>query len=86
MLYWCPRYITIHISHIVSALSGRASCNHTYQALGLRRDMGAAPCLVLLLFFGTSLLLPQPSRGATRHYTFNVSAFQACICMVLEYY
>nr|CAB3501270.1 unnamed protein product [Digitaria exilis] len=35
--------------------------------------MGAAPCLALLLFFGTLLLLPQPSRGATRHYTFNVT-------------
>ncbi|CAL4913777.1 unnamed protein product [Urochloa decumbens] len=32
-----------------------------------------APCLALLLFFATLLLLPQSSHGATRYYTFNVT-------------
>ncbi|KAL6907487.1 hypothetical protein ACP4OV_002526 [Aristida adscensionis] len=32
-----------------------------------------ARSVALILFFGTLLALPQPSRGATRHYTFNVT-------------
>ncbi|KAK3151185.1 hypothetical protein QOZ80_3AG0242790 [Eleusine coracana subsp. coracana] len=31
------------------------------------------PCLALLVFFGTLLVLPQASVGSTRHYTFNVA-------------
>jgi hypothetical protein len=48
--------------------------------------MEAPPCLALLLFFGTLLVLPQSSHAATRYYTFNVSAFQACmsICEVMD--
>lgn len=33
------------------------------------------PCLALLVFFGTLLVLPQASVGSTRYYTFNVCAF-----------
>jgi laccase len=35
--------------------------------------MEAPPCLALLLFFGTLLVLPQSSHAATRYYTFNVT-------------
>ncbi|WVZ56443.1 hypothetical protein U9M48_006972, partial [Paspalum notatum var. saurae] len=35
-----------------------------------------APFLALLLFLGTMLVLPQPSLGATRYYTFNVTMQQ----------
>ncbi|KAG2552989.1 hypothetical protein PVAP13_9KG493900 [Panicum virgatum] len=35
--------------------------------------MEAPPGLALLLFFGTLLVLPQSSHGATRYYTFNVT-------------
>ena len=47
--------------------------------------MEAPPGLALLLFFGTLLVLPQSSHGATRYYTFNVKRIFKHACMAFVF-
>jgi hypothetical protein len=65
-------------SHMVRALSVLANqlschlppllhCDCRFRVVDME-----LPCLALLVFFGTLLVLPQASVGTTRYYTFNV--------------